>query len=130
MTVKEKLYTVDDLWDMEHDPAYEDRYFYLIDGMLFEDEIPGRTHGRLAVEILSPNDTLAKARRKAQVHLDNGTALVWIVQPNRRGIHVCRAAGGGGLQTDFVGQGDTLSGEDVLPGFALEVSKIFAVIRV
>ncbi len=193
MTVKEKLYTVDDLWAMEHDPAYEGRYFYLIDGMLFEDEMPGRTHGRLAiklgryldefveshdlgevtsetgyypdedtrdtlllpdiafqrsesvpqpepagyvqampdlaVEIVSPNDTLAKARRKAQVYLHNGTSLVWIVRPNQRGIDVCRAADDGGLQIDFVGQGDRLSGEDILPGFELEVSKIFAVIR-
>lgn len=193
MTVKVKLYTVDDLWALEHDPAYEGRYYYLIDGILFEDEMPGRTHGRLAVrlsryldefveshdlgevtsetgyfpdentrdilllpdvafqrsesvpkpepagyvqampdlavEIVSPNDTIAKARRKAQVYLDNGTSLVWIVQPDRKGIEVCHAAERGGLQIDFVGQGDTLSGEDLLPGFELEVSKLFAGIR-
>ncbi len=189
MTVKEKQYTIDDLWEMEQDPAYEDRYFYLIDGMLFEDEMPGRTHERLAtniifelelfnrthrlgevtvetgyhpagtrqtvllpdvafqrfenvpqpppeayvpampdlaVEILSPNDTLTKARRKAQVYMENGTSLVWIVQPERQGVEICRLADAR-VRIDFAEREDKLSGEDILPGFELEVSKIFDV---
>ena len=192
MAIQEKLYTVDDLWAMESDPAYEDRYFYLIDGILYEDAMPGRVHGRLAlkigrnldeyaeahnlgevtvetgyyppdtrytlllpdvayqsfaklpdpppdgyvpqmpdlaVEIQSPSDSLSKLRRKAQAYLENGTALVWLVQPTRRGVEVCRLSEGASLQTEFVGQGDTLSGEDILPDFELELSKLFAVLR-
>lgn len=192
MAIQEKLYTVDDLWAMESDPAYEDRYFYLIDGRLYEDEMPGRRHGLiaveiaffirqytfanpigevtgevgfhppetrytamlpdvayqsfkklpdpppegyvpempdLAVEIQSPSDTLSKMRHKAQAYLENGTALVWLVQPKRQGVEVCRLSESGELQSRFIGIGETLSGEDVLPGFELEVSKIFAVLR-
>jgi len=189
MAIQQKLYTVDDLWAMESDPAFEDRYLYLIDGRLYEDEMPGRKHGLiaielafrlrlytaehpvgevtgevgfhppesrhtallpdvafqrfenlpdpppegyvpqmpdLAVEIQSPSDSLRKMRHKAQAYLENGTALVWLVQPERRGVEVCRVGEGGDLQSEFFGIEDTLSGEDVLPGFELEVSRLFA----
>ncbi len=188
MAIQEKLYTIEDLWAMESDPAYEDRYFYLIDGMLYEDNVPGRIHGRLAVkigryldefaevhgqgevtvetgfyppetrytallpdvafqrfdrlpdpppegyvpqmpdlavEIQSPSDTLSKMRQKARAYLENGTALVWLVQPKRKGVEVCRLSEGASLQSEFIGLGDRLSGEDILPGFELEVGKIF-----
>ncbi len=190
MEVKEKLYTVDDLWAFEQDPAYEDRFLYLIDGELFEDAMPGRIHGRiavklgrfldefveaqglgevtteagyypagsrftllmpdvafmrhenlpdpppegfvpampdLAVEILSPSSTLAELRRKARVYLENGTALVWLALPQRRGVEVCRLLDGR-MRGEFVGIDGILRGEDVLPGFELAVSKIFAVL--
>ena len=192
MAIQEKLYTVDDLWAMESDPAYEDRYFYLIDGRLFEDAMPGRIHGRLAlrigryideyaeahdlgevtvevgfhppetrftallpdvayqsyaklpdpppegyvpqmpdlaVEIQSPSDSRRKMLRKAQAYLENGTALVWLVQPKRRGVEVCRMGEDADIQTEFLGPGDRLSGEDILPGFELDVSKLFNALR-
>ena len=173
---------------MESDPAYEDRYFYLIDGKLYEDDMPGRPHGRLAVkiafqlelfntrhnlgevtvevgfhppdtrytamlpdvayqrfenlpdpppegyvpqmpdlavEIQSPSDSLSKLRHKAQAYLENGTAIVWLVQPERRGVEVCRLGEDAGVKSEFHGPGDTLSGEDILPGFKLEVSRLF-----
>jgi Uma2 family endonuclease len=64
-------------------------------------------------------------RRKAQAYLENGTALVWLVQPKRRGVEVCRLSEGQSLQTKFVGRGDKLSGEDILPGFELKVDLLF-----
>jgi Uma2 family endonuclease len=83
----------------------------------------------LAVEILSPSDTLAAARRKTEVYLLNGTALVWLVQPEKRSVEVCRLANSTNLQIELVDIDGTLSGEDILPSFELEVSKIFAVLR-
>ena len=178
--------------DGNRDPAYENRFFYLIDGKLFQDAMPGRTHARLAVkisryldefaegrgqgevttecgffppdthytlllpdvayqrfdrlpdpppegyvgqmpdlavEIQSPPDSLRKMFRKAQAYLENGTAVVWLVQPKRQGLENCRLGEDGDLQSEFLGPGDRLSGEDILPGFELEVSKIFAVLR-
>ena len=192
MAIQEKLYTVDDLWAMESDPELEHRKFYLIDGVLYEDEMPKRPHARLqirigryldeyaeahelgeatvecgyhppntrhtamlpdvayqrlerlpdpppedyvpempdlAVEIQSPSDSLNKLRHKAQTYLENGTAIVWLVLPKRRGVEVCRLSDGGDMKTEFLGMGDTLRSEDILPGFELEVSKIFAVLR-
>ncbi len=83
----------------------------------------------IAVEIVSPSETLAGARRKAEVYLLNGTTIVWLVLPERRGVEVCRLLDGTQLQIEFVSSDGTLSGEGALPGFELDVSKIFAVLR-
>ncbi len=79
----------------------------------------------LAIEILSPTDTLRKARRKAALYLRHGTQLVWIVLPAEKGVDVCRAADGPRLNIEFVGQESSLSGEQVLPGFELELELLF-----
>ena len=83
----------------------------------------------LAVEVLSPSETLAEAPRKAEVYLLNGTSLVWLGQPEHRGVEICRLINGTQLQIEFVSHDGSLSGENILPGFELEVKKIFAVIR-
>ena len=79
----------------------------------------------LAVEIASPSDSLAQLRRKAKVYLDNGSSLVWIVLPAEKGVDVCRSAAGARLDIEFVGQSGQLSGEDILPGFELELTRLF-----
>jgi len=79
----------------------------------------------LAVEIASPGDSLAQLRRKAQIYLENGSSLVWIVLPAEKGVDVCRVADGSRLDIEFVAQDGLLSGEDVLPGFELELSRLF-----
>ncbi len=79
----------------------------------------------LAVEIASPSDSLSQLRRKAQIYLDNGSSLVWIVLPAETGVDVCRAAAGARLDIEFVGADGKLSGEEILPGFELEITKLF-----
>lgn len=81
----------------------------------------------LAVEIASPSDSLAQLRRKAAIYLDNGASLVWIVLPAEKGVDVCRSAAGARLDIEFVGQDGKLSGENVLPGFELALTKLFPV---
>ncbi len=79
----------------------------------------------LAIEIASPSDSLAQLRRKAAIYLDNGARLVWIVLPAERGVDVCRSAAGARLDIEFVGAAGALSGEEVLPGFELRLSRLF-----
>ncbi len=79
----------------------------------------------LAIEILSPTDTLRKARRKAALYLRHGTQLVWIVLPAEKGVDVCRSVDGPRLNIEFVGQESSLSGEQVLPGFELKLELLF-----
>ena len=79
----------------------------------------------LAIEILSPNDTLRQARRKAALYLQYGTQLVWIVLPDEKGVDVCRSADGPRLNIEFVGQESSLSGEQILPGFELKLELLF-----
>ncbi|MDE2859178.1 MAG: Uma2 family endonuclease [Chloroflexota bacterium] len=79
----------------------------------------------LAVEIMSPGDSLKEARRKASVYLNNGTSLVWIVRTRQRGVDVCRVDEAGELRIEFVGQDGRLSGAGFLPGFELELRLLF-----
>ncbi|MCY4070840.1 MAG: Uma2 family endonuclease [Chloroflexi bacterium] len=79
----------------------------------------------LAVEIQSPSNTVAELRRKAVVYLANGTAIVWLVLPARQGVEVWRAGADGEPQSEFVSRDGSLSGEQILPGFALELQRLF-----
>lgn len=79
----------------------------------------------LAVKIKSPSNTLAELRDKAAIYLRRETQLVWIVIPERKGVEVCRLDDKGKMQTEFIGADGALSGESVLPGFALELALLF-----
>lgn len=79
----------------------------------------------LAVEIKSPNDTMVELREKAAWYLQHGTRLVWLVLPDQQGVEVCRQDDNGALACKTVGPNGILSGEDLLPGFKLEMVKLF-----
>lgn len=51
--------------------------------------------------------------------------MVWIVKPSEQGVDVCRAGDDGELSIEFVGLDGALSGEDVLPGFVLDLGELF-----
>ena len=188
MEVKKRLYTVDDLYELQGWDGTRDRKYELIDGELIEmsptnllhqwmaSEISGeiRNYARLndlgfvgveggfspiddrhtlrspdvafvrkdrmpqplpqtfagfmpdlAVEIKSPSDTMAELREKAAWYLQHGTRVVWLVLPDQEGAEVCRRADDGTVDIEFVGPDGSLSGEDILPGFALELRLLF-----
>lgn len=80
----------------------------------------------LTVEITSfcnPYDWVSK---KLPKYLQNGTQLVWIVIPDRKSVEVCRLDANGDIEREFVANDGVLSGEDVLPGFELEMAALFA----
>jgi Uma2 family endonuclease len=74
-----------------------------------------------AVEVKSLKNTYDELREKARFYLANGSRLVWLVYPNRRIVEVYFANGTSELYKDD----ESLSGEDVLPDFEMEVSEIF-----
>ncbi len=75
----------------------------------------------LAVEVVSPNDLYHEVETKVDEYHAAGTALVWVVNPVQRTVRVDRADG----TTTLLRESDTLTGENVLPGFACPVSEIF-----
>jgi Uma2 family endonuclease len=75
----------------------------------------------LAVEIQSPVDSLKEMREEARFYLANGSRLVWLVIPEKRLIEVYTAD-----VEDVLTENDTLTGGDVLTGFALPVRDVFA----
>ncbi len=79
----------------------------------------------LAVEIKSPNDSYAHLRRKAELYLRRGTQIVWLVYPQRRGVEVCVLDATGAIVREFIDEQGSLSGGDALPGFVLELRRLF-----
>ncbi len=77
----------------------------------------------LVVEVASPNDSLREVREKALMWLSHGARLVWAAHPNTRAVDVYRANG----EHATLSEGDSLDGDDVLPGFTCAVSDVFAV---
>ena len=79
----------------------------------------------IAIEVVSPSNTMAQLRRKAAILLSLGTQLVWIVIPDRQGVEVWRLDSEGQTTSEFVDIDGSLSGESVLPGFTLPLREIF-----
>ena len=77
----------------------------------------------LAVEVRSPNDSLAYMREKALMWLRHGARMVWNVHPDSRTVDVCRP----NRTIITLAEGETLDGCDVIPGFACMVSEIFEI---
>lgn len=74
----------------------------------------------LAVEIKSPDDDWNGMVSKAAYYLENGSRLVWLVHAEDRTVTVITTTSKTTLNED-----DTLTGGDVLPGFAVPVKDIF-----
>ncbi len=51
MELQERLYDIDDLWQLVSQAEYADKYFELINGELFEMAPPGGEHGTIAGEM-------------------------------------------------------------------------------
>ena len=78
----------------------------------------------LAVEFASPTQRTHELAAKVMLYLQGGTRLVWIVWPRYQRIDIWRVGCVAPVAT--LRTGDMLSDEDVVPGFALPVSDVFA----
>lgn len=76
----------------------------------------------LAVEILSPNNTVEEIDEKLDQYLEAGVPLVWIVDTRDRTVTIYRP----GQDPEFVNARQELSGEPELPGFRVRVADLFA----
>jgi Uma2 family endonuclease len=77
----------------------------------------------LVVEVVSSGDRESEVVIKVQMWLDAGVRLVWVVYPQRREVVVHRP----GRPPAVLAVSDTISGEDVVPGFSCPVAQVFGV---
>ncbi len=73
------------------------------------------------IELMSPSDSLPETREKMKEYLENGMQLGWLINPKNRQVEVYRA----GKDVEIFDSPKTLSGEDVLPGFILDMTTIW-----
>jgi Uma2 family endonuclease len=75
----------------------------------------------LAVEILSPNDTVDEINEKIDGYLAAGVLLVWVIDPHRRTVAVYRP----GAEPELVNVRQELAAEPHLPGFRVPAARLF-----
>jgi Uma2 family endonuclease len=95
------------------------------------DQLPTRERPRqkiapvppaLAVEVLSAGNTPKEMLRKVREYFLAGTRAVWFLDLKRRTIRVYTAPD----ESTVFGEGESLTGGSVLPGFVLSVRDLFA----
>ena len=69
------------------------------------------------VELRSPSDSLKLIREKMQEYLDNGAQLGWLINPEMNQVEVYRP----NRAVEVLRSPKTLAGEEILPGFVLDV---------
>ena len=70
------------------------------------------------VELASPSDSLADLTTKLNEYIANGCRLAWLIDLKQETVRIFRANGAVAVVESF---NETLSGEDVLPSFALSL---------
>jgi Uma2 family endonuclease len=76
----------------------------------------------LAIEVLSDSNTKQEMERKLKDYFFAGVRLVWLIDPEKRIADVYTAPD----QRVRLKEGQSLSGGDVLPGFTLPLTELFA----
>lgn len=72
------------------------------------------------VELRSSSDSLKKLQEKMQEYIDNGVRLGWLIDSKTKQVEIYRL----GKDVEVL-HPTTLSGEDVLPGFELNLNKVW-----
>ncbi|MBF2063792.1 MAG: Uma2 family endonuclease [Calothrix sp. C42_A2020_038] len=73
------------------------------------------------VEILSPSDSLKATQEKMKEYRDNGASLGWLINRKTRQVEIYRI----GQEVEVLDNPSSLSGEDILPGFILNLAAIW-----
>jgi len=73
------------------------------------------------IELLSPSDSFKVAQDKMREYLDNGVRLGLLINRKSRQVEIYRQ----GQKVEVLDSPATLSGEDVLPGFVLNLAAIW-----
>ena len=73
------------------------------------------------VELRSSSDRLQPLQDKMAEYLENGTQLGWLIDPQQRRVEIYRS----GLPVEVLENPAELSGEDVLVGFRLALSRVW-----
>ncbi len=74
-----------------------------------------------AVELVSESDDVEDTRKKMREYIENGLKLGWLINPKDKQVEIYRI----GKEVEILDSPKSLSGEDVLVGFSLDLEVIF-----
>lgn len=74
------------------------------------------------VELRSATDSLQILQRKMHEYIDNGVRLGWLIDPQNQQVEIYQL----GQEVTVLQSPTSLSGEDILPGFVLDLAQILS----
>lgn len=74
------------------------------------------------LELRSKNDSIDKLRAKMREYIDNGACLGWLIDRKNQQVEIYRP----GQDVEVLNHPVNLSGEDVLPGFVLNLTEVWS----
>lgn len=98
--------------------------YFSIERLPLDMDVPGYAEiaPDLVVEVVSPSDSVRETAGKANMWLNAGVQLVWVVWPETQMVEIYRP----GQPVATLGENDTLTAEDILPQFSVPVSDVFS----
>ena len=73
------------------------------------------------LELMSKTDSLKDLQEKMEEYIDNGVKLGWLINPEKKEVEIYRQ----GQKKEVLDNPKTISGEDILPDFTLDLTEIF-----
>ena len=74
------------------------------------------------LELRSKNDTMKSLRAKMREYRENGACLGWLIDRKNKKVEIYRQ----NQDVEVLDNPTTLSGEDVLPGFVLDLAEVWS----
>ncbi|MDW8106850.1 MAG: Uma2 family endonuclease [Armatimonadota bacterium] len=75
----------------------------------------------LAIEIVSPSESLSDLLQKVGEYFESGAREVWLLFPERKQVYRLRAP----LEIEVLNENDVLTGGELLPEFKVRVGELF-----
>ncbi|AFY81748.1 Uma2 family endonuclease [Oscillatoria acuminata] len=73
------------------------------------------------VELCSASDTLDSLQEKMREYMNNGAVLGWLIDPKNKRVEIYRV----GLEVERLENSPELFGEEILPGFVLNLPRVW-----
>lgn len=73
------------------------------------------------IELRSPTDKLASLQNKMREYIANGTILGWLIDPQDKQVEIFRS----GQDVEVLNSPQTISGENILAGFILNLESVW-----
>ncbi len=74
------------------------------------------------IELRSESDNMAPLRTKMREYIENGTCLGWLIDRKNKKVEIYRK----NQDVEVLNHPRTLSGEDILPGFILDLTEVWS----
>jgi Uma2 family endonuclease len=69
----------------------------------------------------SRSDALVSLQAKMEEYLDNGASLGWLIDPIEKKVYIYQPQ----TQAQWLDNPETISGDPVLPGFVLDIQRLW-----